>query len=204
MYRDPDVDFGLEDNGDEDLYQDIAITQHIDSIMPSIRTAKAGTEFMAVLTNFPYQTKKEEIEEELGKNKIEFVKLDTKSDGKGKLIKANVTLKSKNMAENLLLLHGKQFLTRSLKVDFPDYNLESIVGETELVKVEHPAPSKGTVKPKPAKEELKQKEVKKEANPKEVKVEEVNEDGFIIEHFKQSNTPHIPKPTVRYRKKGQA
>ena len=196
-YRDPDFGFGEEGEG-EDLYQDIAIKQHIESILPSIHGASDGIEFTAVLTNFPYQTTKQQLEDELKKQKIDFEKLDAKFDAKGKLLKANVTVNSKKMAESLLLLHGKPFLSRKLKVEFPDYNLDLIVGETDLVKAEKPVTSKVTAKPKPIKEEQKHKEVKKQEDKKE---EEVNEDGFIIEHYKGRNTPHVPKPRVIYKKR---
>lgn len=208
VYRDPDFGFG-EEGAEKDLYQDIAINQHIESILPFIREAPDGIEFTAVLTNFPYQTTKEQLEDELKKHKIEFEKLDAKFDGKEKLLKANVVVKSKKIAESILLLHGKIFLSRSLKVEFPDFNLDLIVGETDLLKVENPAASKAT-NPKPNKEEQKHKETKKDESSREgekskqvKKEEEENEDGFIIEHFKSSTTPFVPKPRVKYQKRNK-
>eukprot|EP00826_Nyctotherus_ovalis_P042006 TRINITY_DN4282_c0_g1_i7.p2 TRINITY_DN4282_c0_g1~~TRINITY_DN4282_c0_g1_i7.p2 ORF type:complete len:273 (-),score=110.47 TRINITY_DN4282_c0_g1_i7:146-964(-) len=201
VYRDPDFGFG-EENMEEDAYQDIAASQHIESIMPLIRAAPSETEFAAVLTNFPYDATKKQIEDELASNKIEFEKLDPKFNAAGKLLKVDLTVKSKSMAEALLSLHGKKILSRNLKVEFPDYNLDLIVGETDLVKAEHSSGAKSAAKPKPAKEEQKHREVNKEdTNGKEEKKEEENEDGFIIEYFKSANAPHRPKPAVRYKKK---
>lgn len=205
VYRDPDFGFG-EENAEEDTYQEIAASQHIESIMPLLRAAPNDAEFAAVLTNFPYDTTKSQIEDELAKNKIEFEKLDPKFNAAGKLLKVNLTVKSKSTAEALLSLHGKKILSRNLKVEFPDYNLDLMVGETDLVKAEHSSGAKGVARPKPAKEEQKRKEAKKEetGGKEDKKEEEENEDGFIIEHFKSVSAPHRPRPAVRYKKKGAA
>lgn len=192
VYRDVDFGFAGEEKFEEDPYQDIAIKQHTDSVLPLLKNSPDSGEFTGVLSSLPYSSKKEEVEEELKKNKIEFSKVEPKLDPEGRLIKANVTMKSKQMAETLLMLHGKTFLGRKLKVEFPDYNLDLIIEETDLLKVEH------NPQPKP-KEEVKEK-AKEEEKPKQ---EEVNEDGFIIEHFKSSNAPHRAKATMRYRRKPQ-
>ena len=218
-YRDADYDHGDELPEEEEThYTQYLQTEHTANLIAAIE-GSSSDEFDITLANLPYTAKQEDIEKELAAKGIKYQKISCSINSKHQLLKADLHIKGKPEASAIVNLHGKEFLTRSLKVEFPDFLFgegPSVVGENLSVSVSSPAPPKISEKPVPEekpKVELKKEEEKGKGKGKEGKettttvapskiVAQVMEDeDVVIESFKEMQ-PFKAEPR-KYAKKAE-